>query len=117
MEVNPSERQKAGDLFAEAWPFAPHLLRLLEDQVLVATNAQETRDLIRILASLFKSRGESVPLITAADFQLTMMSRASERSWIQSPTRRHRDLRERAQRNMLAVQEAVPRHASVTASP
>ena len=113
MEVNPSERQKAGDLFAEAWPFAPHLLRLLEDQVLVATNAQETRDLIRILASLFKSRGESVPLITAADFQLDDDVSGIGALLDSVSNQRHRDLRERAQRNMLAVQEAVPRHASV----
>jgi Protein of unknown function (DUF499) len=113
MEVNPSERQKVSDLFTEAWPFAPHLLRLLEDQVLVATKAQETRDLIRILAGLFKSRGESVPLITAADFQLDDDSGIG--ALLDSvANQQHRDLRERAQRNLLAVQEAVPRHASVT---
>jgi hypothetical protein len=31
---------------------------------------QETRDLIRILADLFKSRGAAVPVLTAADFRL-----------------------------------------------
>ena len=114
MEVNASERQKAGELFAETWPFAPHLLRLLEDQVLVATNAQETRDLIRILASLFKSRGESVPLITSADFRLDDDVSGIGALLDSVSNQRHRELRERAQRNMLAVQEAVPRHASVT---
>ena len=34
---------------------------LLEEQVLVATDAQETRDMIRILANLYKSRGDAVP--------------------------------------------------------
>jgi len=33
-------------------------------------NAQETRDLIRILANLFKSRGDGTPILTAADFRL-----------------------------------------------
>ena len=55
--------------FIACWPFAPHLLQLLEDQVLVATQAQETRDLIRVLAQLFKRQADS-PVITAADFRL-----------------------------------------------
>ena len=38
--------------------------------MLIATDAQETRDLIRILANLYKSRGEAVPVLTAADFRL-----------------------------------------------
>ena len=29
-----------------SWPFAPHVLRLLEEQVLIATDAQETLFLI-----------------------------------------------------------------------
>jgi hypothetical protein len=45
-------------------------MELLEDQVLMATHAQETRDLIRILADLFKLRGKDTPIITAADFRL-----------------------------------------------
>jgi len=113
MEVSPSERQNASELFREAWPFAPHLLRLLEDQVLVATNAQETRDLIRILASLFKSRGDSVPLITAADFRLDDDVSGIGALLDSVANQRHRELRERAQRNMLAVREAVPGHASL----
>lgn len=43
-------------------------MQLLEDQVLIAADAQETRDLIRILVDLFKVRGDKVPVITAADF-------------------------------------------------
>ena len=42
-------------------------MHLLEDQVLVATEAQDTRDLIRILVDLFKNRGDKSPVITAAD--------------------------------------------------
>src|SRR5450759_2811933 len=49
----------------------PVLMHLLEDQVLVATEAQETRDLIRILVDLFKTRGENSPVITAADFDIS----------------------------------------------
>jgi hypothetical protein len=114
MDITPPERQKTRELFSEAWPFAPHLLRLLEDQILVATNAQETRDLIRILASLFKSRGEAVPLLTAADFRLDDEVSGIGALLDSVSNQQHRDLRERALRNMLAVQEAVPRHASAT---
>jgi hypothetical protein len=93
--------------YAEAWPFAPSLLRLLEDQVLVATDAQETRDLIRILAYLYKTRGERTPVITAADFLLE-----DERSVITAlldsvANRHHAGLREKARRNLKSVVEAT----------
>ena len=64
--VAPAEQERLHKEFVEAWPFAPHLMTLLEDQVLVATQAQETRDLMRILADVFKSRGAASPIITAA---------------------------------------------------
>lgn len=70
LNIAPAEHKQQHQDFLEAWPFAPSLLQLLEDQVLVATSAQETRDLIRILASLYKSRGAKTPLLTAADFRL-----------------------------------------------
>jgi hypothetical protein len=38
-EVPPSQRQIRHDEFAEAWPYSPILMQLLEDQVLVATEA------------------------------------------------------------------------------
>ena len=70
LDVPPAEQDRKRREFIESWPFAPHLLRLLEEQVLIATDAQETRDMIRILANLYKSRGKAVPLLTAADFSL-----------------------------------------------
>ena len=54
----PAEHDRLRREFARCWPFAPHLMQLLEDQVLIATQAQETRDLIRILADLFKRHAE-----------------------------------------------------------
>ncbi|MBI3326463.1 MAG: hypothetical protein HYZ81_07160 [Nitrospinae bacterium] len=50
------------------WPFAPERLELLEDHILMAEAAQETRDLIRILAQAYRARGEEVALMTPADF-------------------------------------------------
>jgi len=78
-EIPPSQHQTRQDEFAEAWPYSPVLMQLLEDQVLVATEAQETRDLIRILVDLFKNRGDKSPVITAADFDITNDKAASRR--------------------------------------
>jgi len=50
------------------WPFSPELVELLEDHILLSEAAQETRDLIRILAQVYRTRGESVPMISPADF-------------------------------------------------
>ena len=94
--------------FVEAWPYAPHLLRLLDDQVLIATDAQETRDLIKILVDLFKNHDPKNAIITAADFSLT-----NEKSGVTSlldsvANQQHKDLREKAQRNLTAVLDAIP---------
>src|SRR5262249_18038347 len=48
-KIPQPEHERRHDEFLEAWPFAPHLLKLLDDQVLIAADAQETRDLIKIL--------------------------------------------------------------------
>ena len=49
-----------------SWPFAPHLLRLLEEQVLIATDAQETRALIRILDNLCHHNSAGIFHVEAA---------------------------------------------------
>jgi hypothetical protein len=94
--------------FEVSWPFSPQLLRLLEEQVLIATDAQETRDLIRILANLYKSRGEQVPVLTAADFDLADDSSGILALLDSVSNAEHRTLRAKAQQNIIAVREAVP---------
>ena len=71
-ESPPAEHDRLRREFTRCWPFAPHLMQLLEDQVLIATQAQETRDLIRILADLFKRHADR-PLITAADGRTSVL--------------------------------------------
>ncbi len=106
-EVPPSQHQAKQDEFAEAWPYSPVLMQLLEDQVLVATEAQETRDLIRILVDLFKNRGDKSPVITAADFDITN-DKGSVTSLLSSVSNQiHRLLLEKARRNLDAVRTAV----------
>lgn len=70
LHTNKSEAEKERiqqETFA-CWPFSPELLDLLEDHILLSSAAQETRDLIRILAQVYRTRGDLVPIITPADF-------------------------------------------------
>jgi hypothetical protein len=106
-EIPPSQHEAKRIEFVEAWPYSPVLMRLLEDQVLVATEAQETRDLIRILVELFKTRGEKSPVITAADFDISN-DKGSVTSLLSSVANQlHRTLLEKARRNLEAVRIAV----------
>jgi len=107
-----AEQDRKRREFTEAWPFAPHLLQLLEDQVLIATDAQETRDLIRILANLFKSRGEDTGILTSADFRLDDDTSGIGALLDSVANQQHRTLREKALRNVTSVVEAVPEHAT-----
>ena len=107
-----SEQDRKRRDFVESWPFAPQLLQLLEDQVLVATDAQETRDLIRILASLYKSRGELSSVLTAADFRLEDDASGIGALLDSVANQQHRALRDKALRNLTSVTEAVPDHGT-----
>jgi hypothetical protein len=115
LDVPAAEQDRKRREFTESWPYAPHLLRLLEEQVLIATDAQETRDLIRILANLYKSRGEAVPVLTAADFRLDDDMSGIGALLEAVANQHHRTLREKAQQNIISVQEA--RHDYATAVP
>lgn len=113
LDVPPAEHERRRRETIEAWPFAPQLFQLLEDQVLVATDAQETRDLIKILASLFKAHGERTPILTAADFRIDEDASGIGELLDSVANQQHRSLREKAQRNLLAVSDAVPQAALV----
>ena len=108
-KIPQHEQETRQTEFIEAWPYAPHLLRLLEDQVLIATDTQGTRDLIKILIDLFKTVAETQPIITAADCSLL-----NEKSGVASlldavANQLFKDLRQKAIRNLEAVREAVPK--------
>ena len=83
--------------------------------MLIATDAQETRDQIRILANLFNGHGESVPVLTAADFRLD--DDASDIGALLEAVANyhHPTLRKKAQQNIISVQEA--RHDHVIVAP
>jgi len=91
---------------AECWPFAPELLDLIDEQILMAAAAQDTRDLIRILAQAFRARGSQTPLVTAADFHVDDGS-CGVTSLLDSfaTTADQELLRETAQRNLVAIRD------------
>ncbi|MCD2451124.1 ATP-binding protein [Methylicorpusculum oleiharenae] len=105
--ISGADHEKVKQEFIDAWPYAPHLLKLLDDQVLIATETQETRDLIRILVDVFKTAGKDSPIITAADFSIT-----NENSGVSSlldsvANQMQRNLRDKALRNYEAVRDAT----------
>lgn len=106
-DKSDAEKERVRREVVECWPFAPELLGLLDDQILLADSAQDKRDLIRVLAELFRSRGSEVPLLTPSDFLvdddqcgvLTLLD-----SFATTADQEH--LRETAIRNLLALQSA-----------
>ncbi|MEA3278354.1 MAG: DUF499 domain-containing protein, partial [Pseudomonadota bacterium] len=106
-DIAPAEQARIHDEFINAWPYAPHLMDLLEDQVLIATSAQGTRDLIRILADLYKRNGEKKAILTAADFRLDDEASGITALLDSVANQHHAKLREKALRNLEAVTDAI----------
>lgn len=67
-DKSDAEKTRIQNEVYACWPFSTELIELLEDHLLLSQAAQETRDLIRILAQVYRTRGDSVPIITPADF-------------------------------------------------
>ncbi len=89
------------------WPFAPELLNLLEDNILMAAAAQDNRDLIRILAEVYRQCGDKVPLVTPADFSIDDES-CGVTSLLDSisASADQQRLRDKALRNLEAIRDA-----------
>ena len=99
-EVSGSEVAQHQDRFHECWPFSPQLLDLLDDQVLMAAQAQETRDLIRLLVETFKCAGDRAPVLTAADFRIDTDQSAAPTLLNAVASELHRRVQEKARRNL-----------------
>ena len=114
-DVPAVDHARVRSTYVESWPFAPHLMSLLEDQVLVANQAQGTRDLIRILADVFKARVVANPIgspscasvITAADFRIDDEHCGVSALLDSVSNKYHVALRNIALRNLDAVRNAV----------
>ena len=59
-----AEKERIEQEVVDCWPFSPELLDLLDYHILLSRAAQETRDMIRILARVFRSSGDMSPIIT-----------------------------------------------------
>lgn len=105
----PGDRQEAErERFVAAWPFSPELIELIEDQLLVATEAQETRDVLKLLVALYKSAEKrDGAVVTAADFRLDEDTGAVKTLSDTFNQRQHTRLADKARRNLKAVEEAV----------
>ena len=90
----------------ERWPFSPELLNLLEDHILMSSAAQDNRDLIRMLAEVFRSRGHEVPIITPADFCVDDDDCGIMPLLEAFTTSDQEKLRDKAIRNLQAIREA-----------
>lgn len=101
-----SEQTRIAEEVVTLWPFAPELIALLEDHILMAQAAQETRDLIRILAAAYRERGDAVPLLTAADFFVDQDTHGVQALLDSIATHgAQSDLLEIAQRNLNGIRE------------
>lgn len=102
-----ADQARLRDEVIACWPFAPELLALLEDHILMAAAAQDSRDFIRMLAEVFRARGLQVPLITPADFFVDD-DECGVTTLIDSfaTSADQERLREKAIRNLQAIREA-----------
>jgi hypothetical protein len=94
----------------DAWPFAPELLDVVEDGILMSATAQETRDLMRILARMYRARGEAVPILTVADIDVMEDARSLSASielasMVDAMAGVGNRLREVAQQNLRSLRE------------
>lgn len=104
--AGPQQEELRKEVY-DSWPFAPELMGVLEDEILMASAAQETRDLMRILVRLIKARGDSVPLLTVADFNITSEHDGSAdlASMVDAVAVHGSKLRQVAQRNCQSIAE------------
>lgn len=63
-------REKSDADVLDAWPFAPELFTVLEDQILRSSQAQGLRDLLRILVHTYREQGNKRSILTLSDFNI-----------------------------------------------
>ncbi len=104
--LSAAEYDRIHNEVVESWPFAPELIDLLEDQVLLSEAAQGSRDMIRVLAQIFKATPGGNCIYTPADFAVDNVD-CGVQSLLDAISDEKQDrLREIAQRNLEAVIQA-----------
>ena len=106
-DKNAADQSRLRREVIETWPYSPELIALLEDNIMMAEAAQTNRDLIRVLAHVFRARGQAVPVVTASDFHIDD-DECGVITLIDSfaTTADQEQIRDRAQRNLEAIREA-----------
>jgi len=104
--VLPAMHQAIRQDYIESWPFSPDLLNILEDEVLIATTAQGTRDLIRILAGLYRARGKNTCILTAADVRVDDSEDGSSVASLLGMLSGRKSLHDKALHNIRTIQAA-----------
>ena len=106
-ERSAADQAKLAEDCQECWPYSPELMSLLEDQILMAAAAQDSRDFIRMLAEVYRARGASGSIITPADFSVDD-DECGVTTLIDSfaTTADQEQLRDKAIRNLQALKEA-----------
>lgn len=104
-----TEHQRLVNEVCESWPFSPELFDLLEDQILLSAAAQGSRDLIRVLASIYRECQNKGSIITPADFSVDQETGGVASLLDALADAQKEKLREIAQRNL----EEVTRNTSI----
>lgn len=94
--------------YVGTWPFSPDFLTVLEDQVLVSTSAQETRDMIGVLAMTFRAHGHLQAILTPADLRIDDAEAGAVKLLDSVNNPMQQRLREKALRNLEAAKETIP---------
>ncbi|MHB1421275.1 MAG: DUF499 domain-containing protein [Bacillota bacterium] len=104
--LSAAEYDRIYNEVVESWPFAPELIDLLEDQILLSEAAQGSRDMIRVLAQIYKATPQSNCIFTPADYAVDNVD-CGVQSLLDAISDEKQDrLREIAQRNLEAVIQA-----------
>lgn len=106
-ERSAADQAKLAEDCRECWPYSPELMNLLEDHILMAAAAQDSRDFIRMLAEVYRARGVNGTIITPADFSVDD-DECGVTTLIDSfaTTADQEQLRDKAIRNLQALKEA-----------
>ena len=113
LDIAPSDRARKRNEFVECWPYAPHLLRLLEEQVLVATGCARNAGHDSHPGQPIQESGRGHPHTHCSSFRLNDDKSGIGALLDSVANEHHRSLRSQAKQNIISVTEAVSDHASL----
>ena len=117
-EGKEAERSTCTQEVTRSWPFSPELLDLLEEDVLMSRAAQESRDLIKILARIFRAKGDDTPLLTPVHFSVNDDAGGALTLLDSIQSSHYHKLRDKALSDLMQLQsvEGVPHAVELTSA-